>query len=301
MVNHYNLPPRWRRNLILLLSALTAMNACSPPSAAGPTTVPSLTAVTDTPQVTLSPSPIPPTETPDVPACTEQPGQIVDGVLDTALVPKPMRLKLYLPPCYAEDITQRYPVLYLLHGQGSGETQWIRIGAPAAADRLIVSRQVSPFIIVMPYNYGSKQPTEDHFGEAVVKVLIPYVDGTYRTLADRDHRAVGGLSRGGGWAIHLGIDDWDVFGAFGGHSPAIFWTDAGSMPIKLRDIPLESRPRIFLDIGDNDKQSKSVQEFEDLLTDMSFEHEWHLYTGYHNEDYWKEHVEEYLRWYSDGW
>jgi enterochelin esterase-like enzyme len=92
-----------------------------------------------------------------------------------------------------------------------------------------------------------------------------------------------------------------VFGAFGGHSPAIFWTDAGSMPIKLRDIPLESRPRIFLDIGDNDKQSKSVQEFEDLLTDMSFEHEWHLYTGYHNEDYWKEHVEEYLRWYSDGW
>ena len=114
----------------------------------------------------------------------------------TVLLPEPMVYRIYLPPCYDEQPELAYPVLYLIHGQTYTDTQWDRLGVPEIADRLIAAGEVAPFIVVMPRDRVWREPAEDHFGMAVEQSLIPWVDEHYRTIPDRAHRAVGGLSRG---------------------------------------------------------------------------------------------------------
>ena len=109
---------------------------------------------------------------------------------------------VYLPPCYDQMTDERYPVLYLLHGQTYTDDQWVNLGAPAAADKLIHAGDAPPFIIVFPDDRYWNLPPGDGFGDRLIHVIIPFIDQNYRTLTDRDHRALGGLSRGGGWAVH---------------------------------------------------------------------------------------------------
>jgi enterochelin esterase-like enzyme len=222
--------------------------------------------------------------------------------LPTDLLPdKELPYRVYLPPCYAENPSSRYPVLYLLHGQTYTEDQWIRLGAADTADRLIVSGEVAPFLIVFPYDKSWKQPDEDNFGKVLVENLIPAIDAAYRTKTGRRFRAIGGLSRGGAWAIHLGLTDYQMFGAIGAHSPAIFWRDGNHIAGWLDEIPDDSLPRMYVDVGDNDKEIEGVISLEELLNKRGMVHEYYLFTGFHDEAYWGAHVEEYLRWYAEEW
>jgi enterochelin esterase-like enzyme len=236
-------------------------------------------------------------------ACWRQGGRKESGSLDTPLLRQPLEFLVYLPPCYDEQPERRYSVLYLVHGQSYNQDQWDRLGADETVDRLSASGELPPFLIVMPRDRVWTQPTEDPFGQAVVEVLIPHVDRQYRTLAERAYRAVGGLSRGGGWAVHLGITHPELFGALGGHSPAIFHTDTQHLRTWLAETPVEALPRIYLDIGEKDRPDilRSALWFENLLTELRIPHRWHLFTGYHEEAYWSAHLEGYLRWYAQEW
>jgi enterochelin esterase-like enzyme len=225
----------------------------------------------------------------------------VDGVVDTTLLPKPMTYHVYLPPCYAEEQDRRYPVLYLLHGQTYTEDQWIRLGVPSTADRLIAQGEIPPLIIVFPYDYSYLQPRDYRFEDVFMQILIPQIDTTYRTLPDTAQRAVGGLSRGGAWALHLGIHHPDVFGAIGAHSPAIFYSDTGSLPLTLRDIPPTRLPRLYIDVGDADSELQTSRDFKSFLEQYNIPYEWHEYVGFHDETYWRAHVDEYLHWYAQAW
>ena len=110
---------------------------------------------------------------------------------------------------------------------------------------------------------------------------------------------MGGLSRGAGWAIHLGLGNPAVFGAIGGHSPVIFYADVSQIPDWLDELP--EGTRVYLDSGENDQDLNNTRWLEQLLTDHRVPHEWHLNTGFHDEIYWRAHVEQYLRWYAAGW
>jgi enterochelin esterase-like enzyme len=238
-----------------------------------------------------------PTSTPL--ACLTKAGQIVAGSLDTF---KPAQeFQVYLPPCYDERPDQRYPVLYLLHGQTYTDDQWIRLGAARVLDRLIHSGQVQPFIMVFPDDRYWNLQAGRGFGERLVEAVIPYIDATYRTIPDRDHRAIGGLSRGAGWAFELGLSQWELFGTIGLHSLAVLQVDASRVGKWITDIPLASRPGIFMDIGDNDQELEMAQQVEKELNEAGIDHEWHLYSGAHTETYWSAHVEEYLLWYGNQW
>ena len=76
----------------------------------------------------------------------------------------------------------------------------------------------------------------------------------YRTIADREHRSLGGLSRGGGWTVQLGLEHPELFGALGLHSPAIFKDNAPFVEKIIQSIPQETRPKLWLDIGDCDME-----------------------------------------------
>jgi len=155
----------------------------------------------------------------------------------------------------------------------------------------------------MPRDRVWSEPTEDKFGQAVVEVLLPWIDASYRTIPERQFRAVGGLSRGGAWALHIGITYTEFFGAVGMHSGFSFHTDAPLLRPWLESTPLEQVPRFYLDVADHDRPDiyDSAVWFEAMLTEYNIPHEWHIFIGYHEEAYWGTHVEQYLRWYAQGW
>ncbi len=334
---------RLRLTLACLVCALqlwlAACAAGSPPAAAAPSAG-ERTLTPDTPLATGAPTPpvIPPTQAvkatlpitltaaptlaagalmtptqPTLPAgpaaqppvCSgSQAARVEKGQLASSLLPDPLLFRVFLPPCYTRQPHQNYPVLYLFHGQFSNDDQWERLGVDEVAARLVISGELPAFIIVMPFDRGIiSEPDTDKFGDAVARDLVPYIDHTYRTLPDRAFRAVGGLSRGAGWALHLGLQSWQLFGAIGLHSPAIFWVDTPFIPRWLDAIPAGSLPRISIDLGDRDAPeiTASAQWFEDLLTQRNILHEWYLFHGYHEETYWQSHLEIYLRWYGADW
>jgi enterochelin esterase-like enzyme len=243
------------------------------------------------------------TPSPTVLGCWKQGGKIEISSLPSKILPPSLDFRIYSPPCYDQQASRRYPVLYLFHGQRFNDDQWDRLGVGEVMDRLVAAGEIAPFIIVMPRDRYDGIPDEDHFPQAIVEELVPYIDNAYRTQADRFHRAVGGLSRGGGWAIHLGISNWELFGALGAHSPGIFFRDAQYMRKWLDTIPTSSFPRIYIDIGDRDSPEmlSATNWFEKLLNDRDIPHDWYLFSGAHAESYWASHVEQYLRWYAQDW
>lgn len=224
--------------------------------------------------------------------------------LRTELLRLPLEFRVYLPPCYDQQTERRYPVIYLIHGSTYTDSQWTDLGAAEIADELIAAGEAPPFMMVMGRDRVWTSPREDMFGQALVDVLLPWIDENYRTLSERSHRAIGGISRGGGWAVHLGLSRWELFGAIGAHSLAVFNEDTPYYINKwLDEIPSDAYPRLYLDIGDRDRQEirRSAEWFEGVLTKKGIPHRWHLYTGYHDDAYWQAHIEEYLRWYVEDW
>lgn len=234
--------------------------------------------------------------------CLDAGGQVEYHEEPSAVLDYGLRFRVYTPPCYDQSV-ERYPVLYLVHGQTYNDDQWDRLGADETASALIAAGEVAPFIIVMPYDRSSNQPSQDPFRQAVIAELLPWVDAHYRTLAERETRAIGGLSRGASWAIHFAFNHPELFSAVGGHSPPVFQEDAPQMRSWLDEMPAELMPRIWLDIGERDQRVilNSAIWFEELLTERNIPHEWYLFSGDHSETYWSSHVEQYLRWYAQDW
>jgi enterochelin esterase-like enzyme len=141
---------------------------------------------------------------------------------------KPRRAMVCTPPGYDKG-TDRYPVLYLQHGAGEDERGWTNQGrANFILDNLIAARKAKPMIVVMDNGYATKagqkaMPFDFGGFEAVLtEELIPKIDATYRTLADRDHRALAGLSMGGMQALHIGLKHLDLFASVGAFSAPVF-------------------------------------------------------------------------------
>jgi enterochelin esterase-like enzyme len=138
---------------------------------------------------------------------------------------KARRAFVYTPPGYDADTRQRYPVLYLQHGAGEDERGWTAQGrANFILDNLIAAKKAVPMIVVMDNGYAHRagkapRPFDFRtFEEVLTGELIPKVDGTYRTLADRDHRALAGLSMGSMQALQIGLSHLDQFAYLGAFS-----------------------------------------------------------------------------------
>jgi len=125
------------------------------------------------------------------------------------------RMHVYTPPGY-ESGTARLPVLYLLHGGGDSDDSWGTVGrAGAILDNLIAAGKAAPMMIVMPAGHVSTdfrlvpgaRMGHDAFNDDLTKVVLPFIDAHYRTVADRDHRAIAGLSMGGLQALNIALDD----------------------------------------------------------------------------------------------
>ncbi len=209
--------------------------------------------------------------------------------------------QIYLPPCYRGMESGSFPVIYLLHGAESTAEQWDALGIDETADRLIAREDIPPIILVLPDEPSGRHPSETPFGEQVVKDLIPWIDSHYRTLDSRDYRAIGGISRGGNWAIRMGLLHWSSFSRIGAHSTPLFRGDLQRIPDWMGGIPETMMPAIYLDIGGGDQHLAQARELEEMLQSLGVPYEWHQNPGLHTEEYWQSHLEDYLVWYTQDW
>ena len=296
------------RSFIEVLAAgLILITAACAPGIAKPSNgetltklVPSVTATAA--QFTATPSPQPTaTHTPQ-PGCSETSGKLEELSIDSKFIGKPLQFIVYTPPCYDPQGELPYPVLYLLHGQSYGMDQWVRLGMPATADRLITAGELPSFLIVMPYEeYDLKNPFGTGYEQALVEELLPWIDANYATCTQRACRVVAGLSRGGSWALYLGVAHWEQFGAIGAHSTAPFFGMDGWLSYYLGLMGKENFPRLFVDFGESDSLLSYMTAFQKKLDGYKLHYEYRLYPGNHTEEYWSSHVEEYLRWYWQPW
>jgi enterochelin esterase-like enzyme len=172
-------------------------------------------------------------------------GVVREQLYNSKVTGKTRRAMVYTPPGYDKG-TEKYPVLYLQHGASESETGWTQQGkANFIMDNLIAEKKAVPFIVVMDYGYatppgqpsiptdasgrrgsggvggggrgggGAAPGTPSLFEQVMVGELIPAIDGNLRTMADREHRAIAGLSMGGGQALQIGSTHMDLFASIG--------------------------------------------------------------------------------------
>ena len=239
---------------------------------------------------------------------------------------------VYTPPGYSSS--QKYPVLYLLHGIGGNETHWSGPGAAAAIlDNLIADKKAVPMIVVMPHGRSSNEPQTLVFGGrdgrgargatgeaaatgqaragvppaagdarggipggrggAAMAVefqayaaferelqadLIPFIESTYSVVTDREHRALAGLSMGGGQSLNFGLGNLDTFAWVGGFSSA-----PNTMPPAqlVRDavVARQKLKLLWVSCGDQDSLFNISEGVHKYLVEQKVPHIWHVDIG----------------------
>lgn len=281
-----------------------AITAASTPTSTAATAANKLLAA---PYPVTSPTPIP----------FSGKGITVDRKFHSPVLDRDMPYRIYLPPNYATS-GKRYPVLYMLHGLSGSYDEWIDYKIFEITDDLINKGQIKPLIIVLPS--GDQEYWVDHanggpqYGLYVAHDVVGHIDATYRTLANRENRAIGGHSMGGHGSLQIAFNYSSVFGTVGAHSPTLrtkdqapayfgdeaFYEAHDPVSLALSSSNLKSL-RIWIDIGTLDTEWRPrVEELNQDLTNRGIPHEWHLWEGDHGGDYWTAHLPQYLKFYTDG-
>lgn len=143
------------------------------------------------------------------------------------------RMHIYTPPGY-ESGQGKFPVFYLLHGASDSDDSWSSVGrAGFILDNLIAAKQAKPMVVVMPaghagaLRFGGPRPAVDEFAQDFLDDIMPYVEKNYRVYADRAHRAMAGLSMGGGQTLNIGLPHLDKFAYLGVFSAGVFGIAGG--------------------------------------------------------------------------
>ena len=235
------------------------------------------------------------------PDCRQAGGELVMETFISEHLQAEFNVITYLPPCYAAASGNGYPVLYLLHGFSYTNDQWLRLGLADAMDSLIMQGEIPPFIIVLPEEARPKPPQVSVFPEILTEELIPWVDTNFATLPEKAFRGIGGLSRGAAWAVQIGLDHPTLFCCIGAHSLPLFEADGGKLNGWLTQTPADQLPRLFIDIGRDDGEWPTAQDFANQLDAAHVPHEWYLFRSGHTEAYWASHLDLYLSWYAKNW
>jgi len=194
------------------------------------------------------------------------------------------KVSVYMPPGYSTST--KYPVLYLHHGIGGNEVSWLGKGsnegnADNIMDYLYSKQLAKPMIVVMP---NGKMSGADDFArfanweDVLLKDLIPWVEKTYSAATDADHRAISGLSMGGGQTFNFGFPHTDVFHYIGPYSAAPN-TKAPAQTITNVATIKQNVKTIFISCGDQDGLITNSENYHKFLDQNSITHVWQIEPG----------------------
>jgi hypothetical protein len=229
-------------------------------------------------------------------ACSDRAGVLQPKTVLSSVTGTPAEFSIYLPPCYASDTEIRYPVLILFHGLGRTPDQWHDLGLDDTLNHLILSGQIPPVVVVLP-----DIPGEESNDAVFLADILPAIDGEFRTQPDREHRAIGGLSRGALWALRLALRRIDLFGAVGLHSISPGSNALAEIYLMAEAVPANMWPRLYFDAGYSDPQLPQMIEILQVFDMLKLPYEKHIPPGDHSDGYWSEHLREYLLWYTAEW
>jgi enterochelin esterase-like enzyme len=140
---------------------------------------------------------------------------------------------------------------------------------------------------------------QSKFGDAVIEDVIPFIDSHFKVCTERVCRAIGGLSRGGNWAVHLGFSNPDLFVTVGAHSAPLFYGEISNILMTATSTEsISALPVFYIDVGNKDEDHADVMLFLETLQNLNVPHKFTNNLGYHDEAYWSAHVEDYLLWYD---
>ncbi|SEO37634.1 Enterochelin esterase [Mucilaginibacter gossypiicola] len=251
----------------------------------------------------------------NIPAYSQQPvtqarvgfdefrADIPHGVIDTIsyeskTVGSTRRALIYTPPGYTKS--KKYPVLYLLHGIGGDEKEWYNGGSPQVIlDNLYAQGKIVPMIVVMPNGRALKddRPTGNImaadkvqgfavFEKDLLNDLIPFINSKYHVYTDKDHRAVAGLSMGGGQSLNFGLGNLNVFSWVGAFSAA----PNTKKPEELVPDPEAVKSKLkllWISCGSSDGLITFSKRTHDYLTEKNVPHVYYIEPGVHNFKVWK--------------
>ena len=215
---------------------------------------------------------------------------------DSKSVGNKRKALVYTPPDYSADKT--YPVLYLLHGIGGDENEWRRGGHPEIIlDNLIADKKAVPMIIVMPNgraqpddrpgtNAMATAPAFGKFDKDLLGDLIPFIESKYSVKADRESRALAGLSMGGGQSLNFGLANLDTFAWVGGFSSAPNTKPAAELlpdPEKAK----KQLKLLWISCGNKDGLIRISQGVHAYLKEREVPHIWHVDEHAHDFQHWK--------------
>jgi enterochelin esterase-like enzyme len=223
-------------------------------------------------------------------------GKVETLEYDSTTVGSKRKLVVYTPPGYSKDT--KYPVFYLLHGAGGNEANWTTAGkANTILDNLYADKKVVPMIVVMPNGTVQAAGAKDKgvkgkggdfvsgFEKELLTDVMPFAEGRYPILADREHRALGGLSMGGGQSLNVGLRHLDKFAWIGGFSSAL--GKAGSLITNADDASKKIK-LLYVACGDADSLFNANKKFHTSLDTMKVTHVWNVVPeGKHDFQVWK--------------
>jgi len=208
------------------------------------------------------------------------------------------RALIYTPPGYSKK--KKYPVLYLLHGIGGDEKEWLNGGHPQVIlDNLYAENKIEPMIVVMPNGRAMKDDRSTGnimapdkvqafatFEQDLLNDLIPYIEKNFSVLKDRESRAIAGLSMGGGQSLNFGLGNLNTFAWVGGFSSA----PNTKAPEQLVPNPGEAKSKLkllWISCGANDGLISFSRRTHDYLAKNNVPHIYYIEPGVHDFKVWK--------------
>jgi enterochelin esterase-like enzyme len=234
-------------------------------------------------------------------------------------------MRIYTPPAYSAS--RRYPVLYLLHGIGGNDQEWTRLcHADVVMDNLLADGKIQPMVVVFPNGNATQtvdNPAGDRMGGGpraggiegrggaggaraggaaaardfggwgtafendLLKDIIPYIESHYSVYTDREHRAIAGLSMGGGQTLNIGLTNLDTFAWVGAFSSAPNTTSADQL-VTDPEATTKKLKLLWISCGDNDTVVGNIPyNFHIGLNQKKVSHIWHVDSGGHTWPVWK--------------
>jgi enterochelin esterase-like enzyme len=192
----------------------------------------------------------------------------------------------------ADEADADCPILYLIPGRSSGPDSWFSEGLADIVDRIILSHEIPPFIILTTENIDN-----DPLAETIYNDLIPYIENKYPVLNGRQYHTAAGGSLGDIAAYHIAFQHLDVFSSASIFGARATLGEESRINVWLSSMNKENRIRVFMDTGDEDPLMLNQAEvLKSMLDTMRIENTLHTGHSGHNYAYWGSNFEVYIKW-----
>ena len=223
---------------------------------------------------------------------------------DSAAMKRRAQFNVYLPKSYPRTSAKRYPVVYMLNGFNGSNIEWEARDIDTVLDSLVREKNLEETIVVFPDGDSGwyVDTSAGNFRSMILDEIVPMVDREYRTIADREHRGISGVSMGGQGAFTLGLTNPAVFSSIASHmgalslAPLVGTTAERAANAGLRPLTLVvgmsaadlNRHRFYFDGGDSDEYrfGAAAQQMSTALAAKGVRHDYQLGAGRHDDAYW---------------